>query len=257
MLTLQFACGDDTQLNRRGLKCLVRPVQWGKRASRPTAIKSRFYRGSLGALLGRAVRGHRLIMFDKRASNPRTLLGVADSGTLVSQQKSAEKWGRVYRTQPELMLDMLKLVHAHDLEQSLPPSFQEKWLGDSAFTSSPMLKKMPKAIAVTGRIFYNSRIHAPAPKRQPGQRGQTRVRGERLDTPEEMLDARGLRRVGLKLYESTEFKVRLAEQEGFLFNAPNRPVKVWATSQPSTTGRRADVRATAEGLSGNTVELVV
>ncbi|NOY43102.1 MAG: hypothetical protein GXP26_14880, partial [Planctomycetes bacterium] len=48
---------------------------------------------------------------------------------------------------------------------------------------------------------YNSRIHAPAPKRQPGQRGQTRVRGERLDTPEEILDAKGLRRVGLKLAE--------------------------------------------------------
>ena len=91
-----------------------------------------------------------------------------------------------------------------------------------------MLKKMPEAIAVTGRILGNSRIHAPAPERQPGQRGRTRVRGERLDTPEEMLDAKGLRPVGLKLYESTEYKVRLAEQEGFLFNAPQRPIKVVA-----------------------------
>ena len=38
----------------------------------------------------------------------------------------------------------------------------------------------------------------------------------------------GQRRIGLKLYESTEYKVRLAEQKGFLFNAPNRPVKVVA-----------------------------
>jgi len=42
---------------------------------------------------------------------------------LYLNKKSAEKWGRVYHTKPELMLDMLKLVHAHDLEQSLPSSF--------------------------------------------------------------------------------------------------------------------------------------
>ena len=70
---------------------------------------------------------------------------------------------------------------------------------------------------------------------RPGTRTSTRANvveracvAERLDTPEEMLDAKGLRRVGLKLYESTEYKVRLAEQEGFLFNAPQRPIKVVA-----------------------------
>jgi SRSO17 transposase len=137
-------------------------------------------------------------------------------------KKSSEKWNRAYRTKPEMMLEMLKLVHAHDPEQSL------HFLGDSAFTSSSMLKKMPEAIAVTGRIGCKSRIHAPAPARQPGQRGRTRVRGERLPNPHQMLDAKGLRRVDLKLYESTEYKVRLAEQDGYLFNAPNRPIKVVA-----------------------------
>jgi len=44
------------------------------------------------------------------------------------------------------MLEMLKLVYAHAPEQSL------HFLGDSAFMSSSMLKKMPEAIAVTGRI---------------------------------------------------------------------------------------------------------
>ena len=32
----------------------------------------------------------------------------------------------------------------------------------------------------------------------------------------------------LKLYDNTEYKVRLAEQTGFLFNAPKRAVKVVA-----------------------------
>ena len=99
--------------------------------------------------------------------------------------------------------------------------------GDSAFTSSSMLKKMPPEIAVTGRMGANSRIHAPAPPRTAG-RGRPRVRGERLDTPDEMLDARGLQRVDLKLYDNTQYKVRLAEQEGDLYNAPKRAVKVVA-----------------------------
>ena len=43
-----------------------------------------------------------------------------------------------------------------------------------------------------------------------------------------MLDAKGLRRVSVELYDHTEYKVRLAEQTGFLFKAPNRAVKVVA-----------------------------
>ena len=120
-----------------------------------------------------------------------------------------------------MMLELLKIAHAHDREQPL------HFLGDSAFTSSSMLSRMPVEIAVTGRIGSNSRIHSPAPERTEG-RGRPRVRGERLDTPDEMLDAKGLRRVELKLYDNTEYKVRLAEQTGFLFKAPKRAVKVVA-----------------------------
>ena len=141
---------------------------------------------------------------------------------LYLNKKSAAKWNRVYRTKPELMLEMLKLVHAHDNSQ------QVHFLGDSAYTSSSMLAKIPEAIAVTGRIGSNSWIHEMAPPRQPGQRGRTRVRGERLDTPDEMLDAQGLRRVDLHFHENSHYKVRLAEQEGCLFKAPKRKVKVVA-----------------------------
>ncbi len=206
-----FLAGDDTLLNRRGLK------MFGTGMHRDPLLSSRGFT---------VVRwGHCWVVLCVVIESPRTpgrYFALPILARLYLNKKSSEKWGRVYRTKPELMLEMLKLVHAHDPEQSL------HFLGDSAFTSSSMLKKMPEAIAVTGRILGNSRIHAPAPERQPGQRGRTRVRGERLDTPEEMLDAKGLRRVGLKLYESTEYKVRLAEQEGFLFNAPQRPIKVVA-----------------------------
>ena len=40
-----------------------------------------------------------------------------------------------------------------------------------------------------------------------------------------MLEAKGLQRVDLKFYDDTEYKVRLAEQTGFIFNAPQRAAK--------------------------------
>lgn len=88
-----------------------------------------------------------------------------------------------------------------------------------------MLSKIPVAIAVTGRIVANSRIHEMA---SPGQPGRTRVRGEQLATPEEMLDEKRLRRVDLKLYENSQYQVRLAQQKGCLFKAPQRQVKAVA-----------------------------
>ena len=65
---------------------------------------------------------------------------------LYLNKSSAAKWKRAYRTKPELMLEMLKLLHAHDPGQKL------HFLGDSAYTSSTTLKQIPGEIAVTGRI---------------------------------------------------------------------------------------------------------
>jgi SRSO17 transposase len=205
-----FLAGDDTLLNRRGLK------MFGAGMHRDPLLSSRGFT---------VVRwGHCWVVLCVVIESPRTpgrYFALPILARLYLNKKSAEKWNRAYHTKPEMMLAMLQRVRAHDPEQSL------HFLGDSAFTSSSMLKKMPEAIAVTGRIGCNSRIHAPAPPRKAG-RGRPRVRGERLDTPDEMLDAKGLRRVDLKLYESTEYKIRLAEQEGYLFLAPNRPIKVVA-----------------------------
>ncbi len=205
-----FLAGDDTLLNRRGLKI------FGTGMHRDPLLSSRGFT---------VVRwGHCWVVLCVVIESPRTpgrYFALPILARLYLNKKSTEKWSRAYRTKPEMMLEMLKLVQAHDPQQPL------HFLGDSAFTSSSMLQRMPPEIAVTGRIGCNSRIHAPTPPRKEG-RGRPRVRGERLDTPKEMLDAKGLRRVDLKLYESTLYKVRLAEQNGFLFKAPKRAVKVVA-----------------------------
>ncbi len=201
-----FLAGDDTLLSRRGLK------MFGAGMHRDP-------------LLSTVVRwGHCWVVLCVVIESPRTAgryFALPTLARLYLNKKSSEKWNRAYRTKPEMMLEMLKLVQAHDPDQPL------HFLGDSAFTSASMLSKMPEEIAVTGRIGSNSRIHAPAPPRKEG-RGRPRVRGERLDTPDEMLDAKGLRRVNLKLYDDTEYKVRMAEQTGVLYKAPKRDVKVVA-----------------------------
>ena len=206
-----FLAGDDTLLSRRGLKI------FGTGMHRDPLLSSRGFT---------VVRwGHCWVVLCVVIQSPRSegrYFALPILARLYLSKSAAEKWKRAYRTKPELMLEMLKRVHLHDQQQSL------HFLGDSAFTSASMLSKMPAEIDVTGRILCNSRIHQPAPPRLPGQRGRTRVRGERLATPTEMLDAKGLRRVDLKLYENSKYRMRLAEQTGCLFKAPNRRVKVVA-----------------------------
>lgn len=206
-----FLAGDDTLLNRRGLKV------FGTGMHRDPLLSSRSFTvtrwGHCWVVLCVVVESHR---------SPGRYFALPILARLYLNKKSAAKWNRTYRSKPALMLEMLKLAHAHD------PARKLHFLGDSAYTSSSMLGKIPAAIAVTGRIGGNSRIHAPAPPRQPG-RGRPRIRGERLATPEEMLDEKGLRRLDLKLYDNTQYKVRLAEQTGCLFKAPGRQVKVVAT----------------------------
>lgn len=232
-----FLAGDDTLLSRRGLK------MFGAGMHRDPLLSSRGFT---------VVRwGHCWVVLCVVIESPRTpgrYFALPILARLYLNKKACAKWNRVNRTKPELMLEMLKLVQAHDREQPL------HFLGDSAFTSASMLHKMPPEIAVTGRIGTNSRIHAPAPPRKEG-RGRPRVRGERLDTPDEMLNAKGLQRVELKLYDNTQYKVRLAEQEGFLFKAPNRAVKVVAIEH-QRGGRGREVFYSTEASAQATMILL-
>lgn len=206
-----FLAGDDTLLARRGLKI------FGTGMHRDPMLSSRSFT---------VVRwGHCWVVLCVIIESPRTegrYFALPVLARLALSKSSAKKWNRQYRTKPELMLEMLKRIQAHDPDQHL------HFLGDSAYTSASMLAKLPDRIDVTGRILCSSRIHAPAPAAPSGKRGRPRVRGERLPSPAEMLDAKGLRRVQLDLYENTTYQMRLAEQTGFLYKAPGREVKVVA-----------------------------
>lgn len=226
-----FLAGDDSLLNRRGLKV------FGAGMHRDPLLSSRGFT---------VVRwGHCWVVLCVVIESPRTqgrYFALPILTRLYLNKKSAAKWKRTYRTKPSVMLEMLQLVHAHDRQQTL------HFLGDSAYTSSSMLSQIPTDIAVTGRIGTPARIHAMAPPRSGG-RGRPRVRGERLATPDEMLDTKGLRRMLLKLYDRSQYKGRVAEQVGCLFKAPSREVKVVAIEH-LRGGRGREVFYSTESSAG-------
>lgn len=165
---------------------------------------------------------------------------------LYLNKTSAQKWSRAYRKKSELMLDLLRMLERHvgGAGKTL------HLLGDSAFTAPDLLGRMPAGLHVTGRVGPNVRLHQPAPPRLPGQPGRPRVRGERLPTPQEMLQAKGLKRLTLNRFAGRAYHVRVATQVCRFYKAPGRDVQVIAvehlrggrgTEIFSTTDLTADV----------------
>lgn len=143
---------------------------------------------------------------------------------LYLNKTSAQKWSRAYRKKSQLMFDLLRILERHvgGAGKTL------HLLGDSAFTAPDLLERMPTGLHVTGRVGSNVRLHEPAPPRLPGQPGRPRVRGGRLSTPREMLQAQGLKRLTIKLFAGRAYRVRVATQACRFYKAPGRDVLVIA-----------------------------
>lgn len=143
---------------------------------------------------------------------------------LYLNKTSSQKWNRAYRKKSELMREMLQILdrHCSGTGKSL------HLLGDSAFTAPDLLNQISPSIQVSGRVGANVRLHAPVPPRLPGQNGRPRRRGERLPTPQEMLQHKGLPRLTLKLFAGRAYHVRVATQVCRFFKAPDRDVLVIA-----------------------------
>ena len=133
-----FLAGDDTLLARRGLKI------FGTGMHRDPMLSSRGFT---------VVRwGHCWVVLCVIIESPRTkgrYFALPVLARLALSKSAAEKWNRQYRTKPQLMLEMLNQIQAHDPDQHL------HFLGDSAYTSASMLAKLSKRIDVTGRILCN------------------------------------------------------------------------------------------------------
>ena len=204
-----FLAGDDTLLSRCGLKI------FGVGMHRDPCLSSRSHTVTRW--------GHCWVVLSIVIESPRTpgrYFALPVLMRLYLNKKAAAKWNRKYRSKTDLMIEMLECLDKHAGAKNL------HFLGDSAFTAPAVLARIPRRIDVTGRADIKARLHARAPDYQG--RGRPRVRGERLPSPCEMLNAKGLRRLLLSLYQGRPYHVRLDAAEGRFYRTSDRPVKVVA-----------------------------
>jgi hypothetical protein len=95
--------------------------------------------------------------------------------------KSAAKHRRVYRTRPELAVEMLNMLCGQRKQ------LRFHVVADSAYGGQSVLGSLPPNCDLTSRIVMKSRLYHAAPARTATTKGRPRVRGERLPTPQEML----------------------------------------------------------------------
>ena len=143
--------------------------------------------------------------------------------------QAAARAGRTYRSRPQLAVEMLGVLCCHRKNRRFHA------IGDSGYGGQSVLCQLPTNCELTSRLVMDARLHALAPPRRAGAKGRPRKRGERLATPEAMLDARAQRLV-LDLYGRRD-EVRLAQTTACVYAAPNRLLRVVAV-QPIRGGRK-------------------
>ena len=143
-------------------------------------------------------------------------------------KKAAARGRRVYRTRPELAVELLAKLCEHRESRSFHA------VADSAYGGQSVLKHLPANCGLTSRLHLDARLYDAPPVRKPGTNGRPRKRGNRLPTPRELLDGRA-RHVELDIYGRRD-RVRLCECVARWHCAPERPLRVVAVD-PLTGGR--------------------
>jgi len=147
---------------------------------------------------------------------------------LYLNKKAAARHRRVYRTRPELAVQLLGVLC------SARKSRRFHVIADSAYGGKSVLNQLPDNCELTSRLLMDARLYEAAPVRKPGTKGRPRKRGKRLPSPQQMLEQRA-RRVDLKIYGRTD-RVRLVDAEARVYAAPDRPLRVVAVD-PLVGGR--------------------
>jgi hypothetical protein len=148
---------------------------------------------------------------------------------LYLNHKATARWRVAYRTRPELAVQLLEC-----LCKSCPERRFHAY-ADSTYGGQSVLAWLPANCDLTSRLPLDARLYAPPPEHRPGTRGRPRKRGERLPSPQQMLEQQQARRLTLQLYGRQD-KVRLVEAVAHWYAVPQRPLKVVAV-EPLTGGR--------------------
>ena len=142
---------------------------------------------------------------------------------LYLNKKAAVTHQRVYRTRPELAVEMLAVLCGAYEQRRFHV------VGDSAYGGQSVLLHLPENCDLTSRLVLDARLYDPPPKRAPGTNGRPRKRGQRLPTPKQMLE-RSTRHVDLDLYGKKR-SVQIADAQARVYAAPDRPLRV-VTTEP-------------------------
>lgn len=139
---------------------------------------------------------------------------------LYRNNKSAAKHRRVYRTRPELAVELLTLLCQARKTQRFHV------VADSAYGGQSVINHLPTNCDLTSRLLLKARLHGPRAERQPGTNGRPRKRGASLPTPAQMLSERAAR-VELEIYGRRD-RVRMTDTVAYVHAAPERPLRVVA-----------------------------
>lgn len=147
---------------------------------------------------------------------------------LYINRQTATRQGWVYRTRPELAVEMLRMLcHRHGDRHF-------HVVADSTYGGQSVLKHLPANCELTSRLLLDARLYELPPEREEGARGRPRKRGDRLPSPRQMLEGR-TREVRVDIYGRRE-RSRVAECEACLYCLPERLVRIVAVD-PLSGGR--------------------
>ena len=147
---------------------------------------------------------------------------------LYVNKKVATKQHLLYRTRPELAVEMLQRLCHHY------PDRRFHAVADAAYGGQSVYRNLPATCDLTSRLSLDGRLHEAVPVRRPGTNGRPRRRGPRLPSPRQMLQKRG-RHLTLNIYGRQD-RSRVVERVAYLYALPDRPVRVVAV-EPLTGGR--------------------
>ncbi len=103
----------------------------------------------------------------------------------------------LYRKRTELAAEMIKI-----LAEWIPAGHTLHLLGDSEYSSKPVVRDLPNSIHFTGSMPMNAALFAPAPKYRG--KGRPRKKGKRLPSPEKLAKSKAKskkwKRVKLTIY---------------------------------------------------------
>ena len=147
---------------------------------------------------------------------------------LYLNKSAATKARRVYRSRPELVVQMLRVL----CEARKNRRFHA--IADSAYGGQSVLNELPANCDLTSRLLLDARVYEAPPPRRVGQKGRPRKRGRRLPSPRQMLAQRG-RRIEMHIYGRRE-RSRVIDTEARVYASPDRPLRVVAV-EPLSGGR--------------------